>query len=90
MTFMQSCCDAQLIRRLRFGPRGGREVFDLRIGRGGQAREDVPKVGKWVKATPLTRFNEGVDDRAAFSRFGFAEEEPVFLTDRRGPDGVLD
>ena len=66
------------------------EVFDLPVGRGGQPGEHVAEVGEGVEATAAAAFDEGVEDGAAFAGLGVADEEPVFLADRGGADGVFD
>ena len=76
------------LRRLR--PGFGREIFDLPVGHRRQAGEDVPEIGERIEAAPSAALDDGVDDGAAGARLGFADEEPVLLSDSGGTNGVLD
>ena len=51
-----------------------------------QAGEDFPEVSIRFKPSPFAALDDGVDDRTALSRFGFANEQPVLFADGRGPD----
>ena len=55
----------------------------------GQAGEDVAQVGVGIDLTPTAAFDHRVNNRAAFARPGVADEEPVFLADGGGPNGVF-
>ena len=56
----------------------------------GQAGEDVAQIGVGIDFAPTAAFDHRVNNRAAFSCLGVADEEPVFLADGGGPNGVLD
>ena len=71
------------------GPSFGREVFDLPVGRAGQPGEDVAQVGEGIDSATAAAFDDGVQDGAAFSGLGFADEQPVFLAEGRGANGIL-
>ena len=71
-------------------PRFGRDVFDLPVGHGRQSGEDIPEVGKWIKTAAATRFDDGVEDGAAFASLGIAKEEPVLFADSRRTNGIFD
>src|ERR1700728_2680856 len=71
------------------GPRFGREVCDLPVGGGGQSREDVTQVGEGIDSATAATFDDSVEDGAAFAGLGFADEQPVFLAEGGGTDGVF-
>lgn len=54
-----------------------------------QAREDGAQVGVGIEAAPPAAFDDGVDDGAALAGFGVADEEPVFLAESGGANGVF-
>ena len=55
-----------------------------------KAFNDVGEVGLRVDALSLGADEQCVEDGTAFSGFGVADEEVVFLADGTGTDGVLD
>src|ERR1043165_1257975 len=60
---------------------------------GGHARqlcEDITEVKVRIDTVALAGDDDGVDDRRALSGVGVADEEPVFLSDGGGADGVFD
>ena len=59
------------------------------VGHVRQAREHFPQVGVGIKAATPAAFDHGVDDGAALAGLGFADEEPVFLADGGGANGVF-
>jgi hypothetical protein len=59
------------------------------VGHVGQPRQDVFQVSVRIQAAPAAAFDDGVNDRAAFPRFGGPDEEPVFLAQGGGTDGVF-
>jgi hypothetical protein len=61
----------------------------LAVGHIGQASEHVTQVSKGIKAATPAAFNQGINDGAALARIRFTDEEPVFLADGRGPNGVF-
>jgi hypothetical protein len=64
---------------MRFGP-GFRGYFgDLVVGHFGQASQDVLEVSAGINGPAPAAFDEGVNDRAAFSGIGLAHEKPVLL-----------
>ena len=74
-----------------FGPSLGHELFDLPVRcRCRQSREEVPQIGERIESSSSAGFDDRVDNRTALAGFGFAEEEPVLLAQRRRPDRVLD
>ena len=54
-----------------------------------QAREQVAHVGQRIDAAPLAGDHDRVDDGRTLAGVGMADEEPVLLAHRRGPDGVF-
>ena len=60
-------------------PGFGGEVWDLPVGREGQPGQDVAQIGIRIESTTAARFNDGIEDGAAFPGLGFADEQPVFL-----------
>jgi hypothetical protein len=62
---------------------------DLAVGHVGQASEHVTQVSKGIKAAPPAAFNQGINDGTALARIRFPDEEPVFLADGRGTNGVF-
>ncbi len=71
------------------GPSFRREFFDLPVGGGGQAGEDVAQIGIRIEATLAATLDDGVEDGAAFAGLGFADEEPVLFAEGGGADGVF-
>jgi len=61
------------------GPGFGREILYLPVGGGGKPGEDVAQVGVRVDSTTAAAFNDGVQDGAAFSGLGFADEQPILF-----------
>jgi hypothetical protein len=78
-----------LQRRRHFTPGLGRDFRDLAVGHVGQASEHVAKISKGIESAAAAVFDDGVDDRAALAGIGIADEEPVFLADGRGTNGVF-
>jgi len=64
---------------LRFGPglRGG--FRDLAVGHAWQSGQNFAEIRVGIEAASAAAFDDGVNDGAAFARFGLADEEPVFL-----------
>src|SRR5271168_507979 len=96
-TFMWNGCPKARIKsgRLSDGlslicPSFGCEVFDLPVGGVRQAGEDVVQIGVRIESATAAALDDGVEDGAAFPSFGFADKQPVFLTEGRWPDGVFD
>jgi hypothetical protein len=79
------------LRRLfaSFSPGFWRDLFDLPVGHGGQAAQNVAEVGVGLHAVAAATLNDRVDDRAAFSRFGIPEEEPVLPVMESFPAGIM-
>jgi len=61
----------------------------LTVGHVRQAREHFPQVGVGIKTATPTAFDDGVEDGAALAGPGVADEEPVFLADGGGANGVF-
>jgi hypothetical protein len=59
------------------------------VGHVGQAREHVLEVSVGINAPAPAAFNEGINDGGPFSGVGLANEEPVLLSQGRGPDGIF-
>lgn len=57
---------------------------------GGQALEEVGEIGGGVDAGPVAVADQGVERGGACAALGIAHEQPVFLADGAGSDGVLD
>jgi len=55
---------------LGFAPGFGRDIRDLMVGHLGQTRQAVVQVNVRIEAAPAAAFDDGVNDRAAFARFG--------------------
>jgi hypothetical protein len=49
------------------------------VGEVRQAGEDVAQVGVGIDSSPAAAFDDGVNDRTALARPGFADKEPVLL-----------
>ena len=75
---------------MNFGPDGGSDFGALLIGQVWEAGENLTQVGVGIELPAAAAFDDGVDDGAALAGSGFADEEPVFLSDCRWPDGILD
>src|SRR5277367_338347 len=75
---------------MRFGPGLGRDLCYLVVGHFGQTGEDVAEIGVGIDAAAAAGLDNAVDDRAALSGSGFADEEPVFLANGGGSNGVFD
>ena len=54
-------------------------MLHLPVGCRWQPGEDVPQVGERIDAAATAVFDDGVEDGAAFTRSGVADEEPIFL-----------
>lgn len=65
------------------------EVFHLPVGGGGQFGQHIAQVSVRIQTTPAAAFDEGVEDGAAFSGLGLAEEQPILFAQGRGPDGIF-
>jgi hypothetical protein len=68
------------------GPGLGREVFCLPVRRVGQSGEDVAQIRIRIETAPAATLNDGVEDGASFPGLGFADEQPVLLSQRGGTD----
>jgi hypothetical protein len=67
----------------------GSEVFNLPIGGVGQPGKDVLQIGVRVDGAAAATFHQGVEDGAALTSLGFSDEEPVFLSQGSGANGVF-
>ena len=77
-----------LPRRL---PARGRERAEIvLIGHSRHSREHDAQVGERVCAVALAGNDDRVDDRGALAGVGVTDEQPVFLADGRGADGIFD
>lgn len=76
-----------MLKRLRPGFWG--EIFYLPIRRRRQPNEDITQVSSGVEATTTAAFHDGVQDCAAVPGFGFADEQPIAVSDGGGPDGIF-
>ena len=76
--------------RLFPGPGGRGEGVRLLVGHGRQPREDMAQVIEGVDSQTPAVLNDREEDRAALARLGLSDEQPVFLSNGRGSDGVLD
>ena len=65
-------------------------MLHLPVGCRWQPGEDVPQVGEGVDAAATAVFDDGVEDGAAFTRSGVADEEPILFANGGGTDRVLD
>src|SRR5262245_14031597 len=54
-----------------------------------QASEDVVEVSVGIDVPTTAALDDGVDDRTTLASSGFADEEPVFLSDGGWPDRIL-
>ena len=71
-------------------PSFGREVFDLPVGGMRQAGEDVVQVSVRIESATATRFDDGVEDGAAFPGLGFADEQPILFAEGGGEMCIRD
>lgn len=71
----------------RFPVGRGEQGEVVPVRHGGQSGEHVLEVGKRIDAAALAGDDQGVDDGGAVASVGMANEEPVFLSDGRRPDG---
>ena len=72
-----------------FGPSFRGKLLDLPVGGHGQPGEGVAQVGVRIKSTPTAALDDGIEDGAAFPCVGLPYEQPVFLAEGGGTDGVL-
>ena len=72
-----------------FGPFGRGELRDHFVGGRWQSGQDIAQVGLGVDAPAAATLDERVDDGAALPGVGVSDEQPVFLADGRGPNGVF-
>ena len=77
-----------LRRRLPVYGKQGVEV--VLGGHSRQSGEDVAEVGQGIDPAALAGHDDRVHDRCAVAGVRVADEEPVFLSDGRGPDRVFD
>ena len=77
-----------MVRRALAQAPGG-DFGYLPVGHEGQAREDVAQIRVGIDPAPPAVLTDRADDRTASSRPGVADEEPVFLADGRGPNGIF-
>jgi hypothetical protein len=75
---------------LGFGPGGGKKVGDLAVGHRWQAGEGVAQVGEGVDGVATAAFDDGVKHCRPLASLAVADEEPVFLANGGGADGVFD
>jgi hypothetical protein len=75
---------------LGLAPGLGGDFGYLSVGHLRQASQYVPKISVRVQASTAAAFNHRIKDRTAVSDGGFSHEEPVFLAQRRGPNGIFD
>ena len=54
-----------------------------------QSSQDMAQVSGRVDPATTAAFNDGVQDRAAISGFGFTDEQPVAFSDGGGADGIF-
>ena len=54
-----------------------------------QAGEDVVQVSVRIESATAARFDDSVQDGAAFPGLGFADEQPVLFAEGGGADGVF-
>ena len=73
-----------------FAPDRRDDFRDLVVGQVWQAREDFTEIGVRVEAATAAAFDDGVNNGAALAGPGVADEEPVFLADGGGANGVFD
>ena len=74
---------------LGLGPGRGSDFGNLVIGQMWEAGEDVAQVRVRIDVSAATTFDDGEDDRAGLAGTRFADEEPVFLSDGGGSNGVF-
>lgn len=60
------------------------------VGHVGQAGENFTKISKRVKTASPTVFDDGVNDGAGLAGVGITDEEPVFVANGGGANGVFD
>ena len=70
-------------------PGRGGDVLDLPVCQVREASEYVAQVGVGIDGAATTAFDDGVEHRSALTGFGGPDEEPVFLADGGGADGVF-
>ena len=66
------------------------EVCYLPVGRMGQPGEDMAQIGIGIDSTTAAAFDDSVEDGAAFSGFGFTDEQPILFAEGGGANGVFD
>jgi hypothetical protein len=78
--------------RLRHrNPRSGRQWYEVvLIGHLGQASQHVTQIRQRVFAVALAGDDNRVNDRTALAGVGMANEQPVLLSDSRGPNRIFD
>jgi hypothetical protein len=59
------------------------------VGHGRQPGQDVAQIGVGGVAEALAGNDDRVDDGGTLAGLGMSDEEPVFLSNRRGSDGVF-
>jgi hypothetical protein len=67
-------------------PGFGGDFRDLPVSHLGEPSQDVAQITVRVQTTTPAALNGGVEDRAAISHSGFADEEPVLRAQGRGPN----
>ena len=71
-------------------PRFGQEVSEIvLIGQRGESAEHIGEIRVRVDAVALAGADQGVEHGGAVAGFGVPDEEPIFLSHRRRPDGVF-
>ena len=59
------------------------------IGQMWETGENVTEIGVGIDVSAAAAFDDSVDDRAALAGTGFADEEPVFLSNGGGANGIF-
>jgi hypothetical protein len=78
-----SCC------LLCLGPGCRCHILDLPVGHRRQAGEHIAQISLRVDASAAASFDDGEQDGTALAGFSLADEEPIFLADGAGTNGVL-
>ena len=74
---------------MRLRPGCGGDLLNLPVGHRRESGEDIAQIDEWIDSASATGFDDRVDDGAAITGRGFADEEPVLLAQSRRADGVL-
>jgi hypothetical protein len=65
-------------------------VLDLPVGHGGKPGEHVAEIGIGIEAASAATLDDGVEDGAAVTGVGIAQEQPVLFSKGSWPNGVFD